>query len=372
MVIPDLPVLLKEINGKQFSWLIIPSFAIIALITRPLSGKLSDKVGRVFVMCVGAIVTALACSFYLFIPLVSLFFINRAFHGICAGFTPTGFTAYADDIVPLNKRGEAMGIVGIFNNIGNAIGWVIGSKCTNDFGLNTTFVVASLLGIVAFFMFTTLKESIPVKHRFSHKLLRVKKHELVERRVLMPGIILFLVVFSSGAILALIADFTTNIGVKNKGMYMAIYILSSLVVRFMAGRWSDRFGRKLITLLGCMILCASMMVLAFTHEISMYALSSFLFGVGFGLISPSIFAWGADLSVPGYKGKAVGTLFIFMETGIIAGSSVTGLLYNNNPDNFSMCFLISGILAFIPVFFLLDKKLKIKAERLSIIEEPFD
>ncbi len=372
MVIPDLPVLLKQIEGQQYSWLIIPSFAIIALVTRPISGKLSDKVGRVFVMCIGAIVTALACTFYLFIPFVYLFFINRAFHGICAGFTPTGFTAYADDIVPLQKRGEAMGIVGIFNNIGNAFGWVIGSKCTNMFGLDIMFMIAASLGVIAYILFSTLKESIPHKSSFSLKMLMIRKHELLERRVLLPGFILFLVVFSSGAILALIADFTTNIGIKNKGMYMAIYILSSLVVRFMAGRWSDQFGRKRIALLGSLILCMSMIVLAFTHEIYMYSLSSVLFGVGFGLISPSIFAWAADLSLPGYKGKAVGTLFIFLEIGIIAGSSVTGLLYNNNPANFSICFLISGVLAFIPVFFLLDRRLKIRPVKYLQEEVPVD
>ncbi|MEZ4805259.1 MAG: hypothetical protein R2852_07195 [Bacteroidia bacterium] len=45
---------------------------------------------------------------YLFIPIIWLFFVNRAFHGFCAGFTPTGFTAYADDIVPIHKGNEAI------------------------------------------------------------------------------------------------------------------------------------------------------------------------------------------------------------------------------------------------------------------------
>lgn len=355
MVIPELPVFLKQINGSEYIWLIIPAFACVSLLSRPLSGKLSDTVGRVFVMCLGAAITAFACTFYILIPFVWLFFVNRAFHGICAGFTPTGFTAYADDVVPLEKRGEAMGIVGIWNNIGNAVGWVIGSKCTNEFGLDTMFIIASALGIIAFFMFASLKESVPKKHKFSHKLLKVNRHEVVERRVLFPGLILLFTVFSSGAILVLIADFTTHIGLKNKGTYMAIYIAASLVVRFMAGRWSDQYGRKRMTLLGSFFLGLSMIILAYTHEIWMYTLSSVLFGVGFGLLSPSIFAWAVDLSLPGYKGKAVGTLFIFLELGVIIGSSVTGLMYNNKPENFAPSFLISGVLALIPILFLFNK-----------------
>lgn len=356
MVLPDLPVLLNQIGGKEYNWLIIPTFAIIALICRPFSGKIADSAGRVFVMALGALVTTLACGFYIFIPVVFLFFANRAFHGFCAGFTPTGFTAYADDVVPLEKRGEAMGIVGICNNVGNALGWVIGSKCTNLFGLDTMFIISAILGLISFFMFITLEETVQNKQKFSYKMFKINKDELFEKRVIVPGIILLLTVFSSGAILALIADFTNSIGIKNKGMYMGIYIVSSLIVRFMAGRWSDKYGRKSIALIGAFVVSISMLVLAYTHEIYMYTLSSVLFGVGFGLISPSLFAWAVDLSLPGLKGKAVGTLFIFLEIGIIVGSSFTGLLYNNKAENFSIAFLVSAFLAFIPILFLIPLK----------------
>lgn len=352
MVLPDLPVMLEEIGGKSYKWLIIPAFAVIALIARPFSGKLSDTVGRVFVMILGSAVTMFACGFYLFIPIISIFFINRAFHGLCAGFTPTGFTAYADDIVPLEKRGEAMGIIGICNNIGNAIGWVIGSKVTSFFGLDIMFIAASGLGLISMLMFMTLPETVHNKAKFSFKLLNLNKNELFEWRVLLPGMVLLLTAFTSGAILSLIADFTFHIGISNKGLYMAIYILSSLVIRFMAGRWSDRYGRKLIAFLGSISLVISMLTLAYATDIVLYTVSSVLFGVGFGLISPALFAWAVDLSLPGLKGKAVGTLFIFLEIGIILGSSITGLIYGSNTDNFQISFLISAFVTFIPVVIL--------------------
>ena len=352
MVLPDLPLLLSGLEGNSYNWLIIPSFAVIALISRPFSGKFSDRIGRIFVMSLGAIITALACAFYIFIPFVFLFFVNRAFHGFCAGFTPTGFTAYADDIVPLEKRGEAMGIIGICNNIGNALGWVIGSLCTQEFGLTIMFSIASGLGLISFFMFISMEESIPQKVKFHWKDLILKKHEIFEKRVFIPGMILMLTAFSSGAILALIADFTLHIGLSNKGLYMAIYIGSSMFIRFMAGRWSDRYGRKKIALLGSFFLGISMVMLAFAHDITLYASSSVFFGVGFGLISPALFAWAADLALPGLKGKAVGTLFIYLEIGIILGSSLTGLLYNNDPGNFHGAFLICAALSFSPLVLL--------------------
>jgi MFS family permease len=353
MVLPDLPILLDEIGGTQHKWLIIPSFAIIALFSRPLSGKFSDSVGRVFVMCVGALITTLACFFYLFIPFVLLFFANRAFHGICAGFTPTGFTAYADDVVPFEKRGEAMGLVGICNNIGNAIGWVIGSKCTSEFGLNSTFIVSAILGLISFLIFFSLEESIKQPKKISWSNFVVRKNELFEKRVIIPSLVLLLSAFSSGAVLALIADYSNFIGIKNKGTYMGIYIVSSVIVRFMAGRWSDRYGRRIISVIGSVFLCISMLCLAFSFKIETYIVSSVFFGLGFGLISPSLFAWSADLALPGLKGKAFGTLFIFLELGIILGSGFAGIIYNNNSANFYQAFLFSGILAALPLLLIL-------------------
>ncbi|MFM6982663.1 MAG: MFS transporter [Chitinophagaceae bacterium] len=366
MVLPDLPVMLESIGGKDFKWLIIPSFAIIALLTRPFSGKLADTVGRVFVMMLGAVITMLACGLYIFIPIVSLFFINRAFHGFCAGFTPTGFTAYADDIVPLEKRGEAMGIIGICNNIGNAIGWVIGSKCTEVLGINSMFAIASGLGLIAVLIFATLPETVKNKHSFSLSLLKLNRNELFEWRVLLPGLVMLLTAFTSGAILAIIADFTAFVGISNKGLYMAIYILSSLFIRFMAGRWSDQFGRKLIALLGSIALFASMLTLAYATDIVLYTISSVLFGVGFGLVSPSLFAWAVDLSLPGLKGKAVGTLFIFLEIGIILGSSIAGLIYNSDSNNFFLALFISALVTFVPVIILFRAmRLESKMKRLK-------
>ncbi len=363
MVIPDLPLLLEKFNGRDYIWLIIPSFAIVAMLMRPISGKIADSVGRVFVMIVGAVITTLSGFFYLIFPILGLIFAVRAFHGISAGFTPTGFTAYADDIVPLHKRGEAMGIIGICNNIGNALGWVIGSEFTQKYGLDAMFMFSSFLGLISLVMFAFLKESIPHKERFSLKLLKINRHEIIEKRVMLPSIIFLLTTFSSGAILSLIGDFGTFIKVSNKGLYMAVYIGSSLIIRFLAGRWSDYYGRKKIVFLGAFFLVISMVSLAFCSGINLYLTSSIFFGIAFGLLSPSIFAWAVDLSLPQKKGKAVGTLFIFMELGIILGSSIGGLIYSNDYNNFKAVFLLSGFFAFI-VLIILKKHVNFDPKKL--------
>jgi MFS family permease len=347
MVLPDLPQWLKSIGGAGYEWLIIPSFAFIALLLRPISGKLADQKGRVVVMVIGAVAATLASSLYLVLPFVALFFMIRGLHGFCAGFSPTGFTAYADDIVPLEKRGEAMGIIGICNNVGNAIGWLMGSHITEAYGLQTMFVCSAVLGISATMMFWSLPETLKNKQAFKFSELTFNPKSLLEFNVYLPAIIMLLTAYASGSILALIADYTKSVGIHNKGMYMAVYIASSLVIRFMAGRWSDRFGRQRIASYGVYALALSMFLLVFSEWPITYYLSSVCFGLGFGLISPALFAWAADLSRPGLKGKAFGTLYIFLELGIILGSGISGWLYNNLNHEFSLAFILAGCMALI-------------------------
>lgn len=357
MVLPDLPVILANINGSQLEWFIIPAFALTALILRPISGKLSDTIGRVPVMCIGGIVATIASSLYLLLPFVFLFFIIRAFHGLSAGFTPTGFTAFADDIVPLQKRGEAMGIIGIFNNVGNAMGWVFGSYITKEFNITTTFTMSSFFGLISLLIFLSLKDVIKNKQKFNLHLLKVNKGDVFESKVWLPGIVMVFAVFSSGCVLALIGDYSEFLNIKNKGTYMVIYIAFSLFVRFFAGRWSDKYGRKKISTIGVFLLFLSMLFLAYSKEFYLYAISAILFGFAFGLLSPSLFAWAVDLAEEGKKGKAVGTLFIFLEIGVVLGSGISGLIYNNNPNQFFNAFFLSAILSLsVFIFLILHKK----------------
>ncbi len=55
------------------------------------------------------------CSLiYPLISIVGAFLLLRFFHGFSTGFKPTGTSAYVSDMVPVTRRGEAMGMVGLF------------------------------------------------------------------------------------------------------------------------------------------------------------------------------------------------------------------------------------------------------------------
>ena len=108
MLIPELPAYLTSMGGAEYKGFIISLFTLTAGLSRPFSGRLTDRVGRIPVMAFGSLV-CFVCGFLypVFITVVP-FLLLRLGHGFSTGFKPTGTAAYIADIVPANRRGEAL------------------------------------------------------------------------------------------------------------------------------------------------------------------------------------------------------------------------------------------------------------------------
>ena len=81
MMIPELPSYLSSLGGAEYKGLIIALFTLTAGISRPFSGKLTDKVGRLFVMYVGTAACVLCGLLYPVLTTVGGFLLLRFLHG---------------------------------------------------------------------------------------------------------------------------------------------------------------------------------------------------------------------------------------------------------------------------------------------------
>jgi MFS family permease len=89
MLIPELPDFLSNLGGADCKGFIISLFTLTAMLSRPFSGKLTDRWGRKPVMLVGSVV-CLICSFlYPVLTSVAGFLLLRLVHGFSTGFSPT-------------------------------------------------------------------------------------------------------------------------------------------------------------------------------------------------------------------------------------------------------------------------------------------
>lgn len=356
MIIPELPGYLTDLGGEEYKGLIISLFAVTAMLSRPFSGKLSDTIGRVPVMMSGSIV-CLICSFiYPVLTSVAGFLLLRLIHGFSTGFTPTGQTAYISDIIPVERRGEAMGLLGTAGAVGMAAGPAIGGMLANRAGLDVMFYCSSAFGLISVAIIAGMKETLSAKHKFSVTHLKMKRGDLFEPRVWVPCLVMALCAYSYGALFTVIPDFGEYVGIRNKGLLFTCLTVASLLVRLLGGKASDRYGRQAVLRISTLLMVAAMITIA-TSTTSLQLITGIaIYGVAQGVTSPTLLAWATDLSPFDRKGRGVSSLYILMEFGIGTGAFFSGIVYGNDTAHFDNTFLLCALLAGIAFVFLVFKR----------------
>lgn len=361
LVIPELPDYLMKIGGSaEQKGYIIALFAFVAMLSRPFSGRLSDTIGRVPVMLFGVWVCVIIGFLYPVLSFVTGFFVLRFFHGLSTGFTPTGNAAYVADMVDDDKRGEAMGYLGFFNSLGMAAGPALGSQLMLALGgeYKWLFWMSSFISLLSLLVIFGLPETLKTRKKMSWKLLKIGWVDVYEPKVAWPAVILTLTAFSFGVVLTVVPDLATHIGMSNKGTFFTVFTLSSLASRLTAGRVSDKVGRVPVLFASTILLTISMLIIGVSETKMVFLSGAALYGFALGINSPTLYAWGIDLSDVNHKGRGMGTIYIALEVGIGFGAFLAGYLFADHYDRIGSPFFLSALLSFFAFFLLLFKHLR--------------
>jgi MFS family permease len=353
ILLPELPGYLAQLGGEDYKGLIISLFTLTAGLSRPFSGKLTDTIGRVPIMIYGVVVCVIAGILYPILTSVAGFLFLRFIHGMSTGFKPTATSAYVADVIHHSRRGEAMGLVGLFGSLGMASGPVIGSWITLNYGINTLFYISSIMALLSALVLLGMKETLPNPQRFHFKQLGISRHEIMEPLVIVPSIVMLMTVFPYGAVVTIAPDMSEFLGIPNKGWFFSFFTVASIAVRVVAGKASDRLGRVPVIKLSLIILTIAMIVMSFAHTQVLFFTAAVLFGLGVGMGNPTLFAWTIDLSDERYRGRAMATLYIALELGIGSGAVVCSMIYHNDPTRLVYAFWLCALVVFLGFIYLL-------------------
>ena len=362
MLIPELPAYLSGLGGGEYKGLIIALFTLTAGMSRPFSGKLTDKIGRVPVMAVGSIVCLICGFLYPILTSVSGFLFLRLLHGFSTGFKPTATAAYVADIVPSDRWGEAMGIHGLFFSTGMAIGPAIGSAITQYYSINVLFYCSSLFAFLSIAIIMNVKETLKAKQKFKVQLLKISRYELINKQALPVFWITLFSYVSYGALITLIPDWTSHIGLKNKGIFFMVFTVASLLMRFLAGKASDNYGRKPVLKISLIVLCIALVWIGTAQTITGFIIGAVLYGVATGMLSPAISAWTVDLSDADKRGLSVATMYIALEAGIGLGAFFAGWFFQDIIQRIPYIFYGAAVANGLAVIYLFLHKNKSKPQ----------
>jgi MFS family permease len=197
-----------------------------------------------------------------------------------------------------------------------------------------------------------MKETLKDKETFKSSLLKIPLKEIIEWRVLPSAIVTLLSYMSYGALLTLVPDWAAHLGITNKGLFFMTFTIASILVRFIAGKASDKYGRVIIIKLSLIMVGISLVLIGMAHSVSALLLASVIYGAGTGILSPAVNAWTADLSHPEHRGRAVATMYIALEAGIGLGALFAGWVFKDIISRIPMLFYISAGTAFTAFIYL--------------------
>ena len=138
MIFPLLPFYVKSLGGPGINifgfhlgigiiaGLIIASFTLAQLLSAPLWGKFSDRVGRRPTLLIALSASAIAYLIFGFADSLFLLFLSRIVQG-AGGGTVGVIQAYVADSTPPEDRARALGWLSATTNLGVTLGPVLGS-----------------------------------------------------------------------------------------------------------------------------------------------------------------------------------------------------------------------------------------------------
>jgi MFS family permease len=307
-------------------------------------GGLSDRIGRKRVMLWGLAGDVLFGALTGLAPSWPWLLLIRTVNGaVTAAATLSAEAMLIDHVSPL-KRGEAAGFVMSCGMVGRNLGPIFGGSIQfsaytsgltslND-SYRMPYFVDAVLAVVAISVVAwKLREG---KHEV--KLSKFKLSDRVQGgkvKLSRPFKILLVCTFANGIALGFILPvaalfFQDKFGAEPVviGMILSSAGFVGLLASWVAGRLSDRVGRKPLIGLGGMSARVFGLALPFTSSVGEATFVFVFRSLGFNMFMPAMQALRADLVPAEQRGRLFGLYNMFFNAGDIAGPLLSTYLYD--------------------------------------------
>src|SRR5712691_9391491 len=215
----------------------------------------------------------------------------------------------------------------------------------------TCAILNILMGAIAWFLD---RDGPAPTHQFTNSPTCHARGSLVEWRVLVLSITLFLYSFGYGAITSFSAMYSDASGVSPKSLYLTCLAIVILLTRPLSGKLADRVGYRRV-FMPCLVLIAVGLALlaAGSTRISFVASAAF-FGIGFGTAYPVFVAYVMRDVSAARRGAAFGAILAAFGTG----STTVGWLIQR--FGYSSAFGVAAALSAVslPYFVVADRRLR--------------
>ena len=310
------------------------SFMIAFAVLSPKMGSLADKYGRKRLMMFGVASDVVLGVLTGLVPSWEWLLAIRMLNGAVSSAAMLASETLLIDLVDPRRRGEASGFIMSMNMIGRNLGPMLGGgiqwlAVASGFSVlmsyRIPYFVDSLFALVALVMVWLLIRE-PEQRSATRRGVGAEVPRVVFTT---PLKILMVNSFVSGIgvgfiIPIMVLFYTDRFGMSPVGIGTIITVSGfiGLLASYVAGRFSDRVGRKPLIGFGNYVSRLAVLVLPFTRSITEAGIVVSVRSLGFNVSMPAFRALRADMVPPEVRGR----LFGLFGTAFTAGSVVGPIL----------------------------------------------
>ncbi|MDF2633638.1 MAG: tetA 2 [Pelosinus sp.] len=325
LLLPTIPQFVADLGGTTSQiGVVVGIFTMSSVVLRPYFGKLADRYGRKKMMLFGSGLFALLFAIYSQVQEIVPLYLLRVFHGIAHGSYLAAVFAYVADLAPLKRRGEVMGVYGVANVVAMALFPAWGSMIiasTHDF--SRLFLFSTITAGAAFLTVFFVDEIKPEENQKQTVSVWTVARQPA---VLVASLTFFTAATVYGAVITFLPVYAPKQGLANIGIFFTTYAIFTLISRVIAGKLSDRYGRRKVILPFLILLTIATFLLPFLQSLYLLVLIGACFGLGFGAFMPALNAFVVDSTLPHERASALAFFTAFMDVGITTGAVILGIV----------------------------------------------
>ncbi|MGB6062840.1 MAG: MFS transporter [Candidatus Aquilonibacter sp.] len=333
MLLPVLPYFVTHFGMSAIVvGLLLSTFSFCQLVSGPIWGNISDRIGRKRVLIISQIGATIGWCMLAFAPNILWVFFARIVEGVSGG--NIGVTqAYVADLVEGKDRARAFGFISATFAAAMVFGPAGGGLLYSKFGFSAPFLAASALQFLTLILTIVLlpESRSKIEEEQAHVGMREIAATFTNPRfspLLIQKLALSLCLYGWYSVIALYLAGQLHFGLVATTYYFSAFAVINVLINGVGvGKASSRFGDRVMSTLGLGLLVAGMACTPFVHNPLSFAGVMVLFAMGSAYANNGINAMLSNAASEREQGTVLGVgSSLDSLSGIIAPPISTGLL----------------------------------------------
>ncbi|MFF7586080.1 MFS transporter [Kitasatospora purpeofusca] len=323
-----IPILPGHVTGRLHGGpaevgAVISGYALTALLARPVSGVLMNRLGTRALTIGGTVLTVLATVCYPLAGSITELVGLRMLLGVGMGVMLAAVGVWPVQLVAKDRQGWALGLGGTVNYVAIGLGAPLGSLIEHLVGTASTFVISGLIALLVIPIALYVPE---VRLSSTSERTAGDQGRAALLGVVLPSVALIFTAFGFAAVSSFAVAKFDALGIAGGAVVVTAYSLTVVLLR-VAGSWIRWEATRPVELAGLFLVEAlGVALLGVADGLGLGVVGGVLIGVGMWQIYPMLGLFVVRSVSERRRATALSTFGACFTVGLAAGSGSLGLV----------------------------------------------